>query len=88
VSEAERDYLKWVAEDLRPLLGLEITLDGVSVERARRHVTLRARYRLGDSDGQSEGTGQTIVAAHAALRRAIVEDRIGLSLRALISSVG
>lgn len=88
MSEAERNYLRWVAEDLRPLLGAEITLEAVVLEHIGRHVTLRARYRLGDSEGQSEGTGGTAVAAHAALRQALVEDRIAFSLRALISSVG
>jgi hypothetical protein len=87
VREAERNYLGWIAEDLGQLLGREISLEEVTLERSEGRVTLGARYRLGDSAGQSEGTGRTVVAAHAALREAIVEDRIAFSLRVLVHSV-
>lgn len=87
MTEAERRYFERVGEDVSALLGDGIELDDLIVERARRRVTLRAVYRLGGSSATSEGSGPTLVAAHAALRAAIVEDRIALSLRAFIESV-
>jgi hypothetical protein len=87
VRDAEREYLAWIAEDIERLLGQEIALERVTVARERGHVTLVARYRLDAAESESQGSGPTVVAAHASLRQAIVEDRVAFSLRAVLAAV-
>jgi hypothetical protein len=82
-SEAERHYFQRVAEDCEQLLGPGIVLDGLELD-ANGEVVMRLRYRLGVADWTSEGHGETVVAAHAALREQLVLDRIRLGFRALV----
>jgi hypothetical protein len=83
VSEADRHYLRRVAEDCEQLLGPEIELRGLELD-ANGEVVLRLRYRLGPADWTSEGHGETVIAAHAALRERLVLDRIRLGFRAMV----
>jgi hypothetical protein len=83
VSEADRHYLQRVAEDCGQLLGPEIELSGLELD-ANAEVVLRLRYRLGPADWTSEGHGETVIAAHAALREKLVLDRIRLGVRAMV----
>ena len=71
-----------VAEDCEQLLGPEIELHALEVA-ADRDVVLRCKYRLGKADWVSEGQGDTVIEAHAALRDALVLDRLRLGVRAL-----
>jgi hypothetical protein len=82
VSEAERHYFRRVAEDCEELLGPEIELRGLELD-ANGEVVLRLSYRLGRSDWTSEGRGESVIAAHAALREQLVLDRIRLGVRAV-----
>jgi hypothetical protein len=83
VSDADRLYLQRVARDCEQLLGPEIELGGLEVDAAA-DVVLRLRYRLGRAEWTSEGHGETVIAAHAALRDQLVLDRIRLGVRALV----
>jgi hypothetical protein len=83
VSNAEEHYLQRVAEDCEQLLGPEIELRGLELV-ANSDVILRLSYGLGPADWTSEGHGETVIAAHAALREQLVLDRIRLGVRALI----
>jgi hypothetical protein len=83
VSDADRCYFQRVAEDCEQLLGPGIELRGLDLE-ANGDVVLRLSYRLGPADWTSEGHGETVVAAHAALREQLVLDRIRLGVRALV----
>jgi hypothetical protein len=83
VSDADRHYLQRVAQDCAQLLGPEIELSGLELD-AKADVVLRLRYRLGQADWTSEGHGETVIAAHAALRDQLVLDRIRLGVRALV----
>jgi hypothetical protein len=83
VSEADRHYLQRVAEDCEQLLGPEIELRGLELD-ANAEVVLRLRYRLGPADCKSEDSGETVIAAHAALRERLVLDRIRLGFRAMV----
>lgn len=86
LTEAMRRYLDEVAEDIRGLLGTGIELEGVTLERpARGRFILRATYAMPDVAGESQGHGATLIEAHARLRVAVVEDRIGLGMRRLIT---
>jgi len=81
-SDAERQYFQRVAEDCEELLGPEIELHGLEHD-ADTDVVLRLTYRLGPAEWTSEGHGETVVEAHAALRDQLVMDRIRLGVRAL-----
>ena len=83
LDDATTRYLGEIAADLLPLLG-GIELSELSLELTGPDVILRARYGMGGETMESVGRGATSVEAHAALRRAIVGDRIGLGLRVLI----
>jgi hypothetical protein len=83
VSNAEEHYLQRVAEDCEQLLGPGIELRGLDLV-ANDDVILRLSYELGPANWTSEGHGDTVIAAHAALREQLVLDRIRLEVRALI----
>ena len=82
VSDADEIYLCRVVEDCEELLGDGIELRRLEVD-ANGEVVLRLSYRLGPADQTSEGRGESVIAAHAALRQQLVIDRIGLGVRAL-----
>lgn len=82
-SEAERTYFQRVAEDCEQLLGPEIELRALEMT-GDADVVLRLRYGLGMAEWTSEGRGETVIAAHAALRERLVLDRIRLGVRALV----
>ena len=87
-SEAEQHYFERIAEDCEEILGPGIELHGLEVDAneltANAEVILRLRYRLGVADWTSEGHGETLIAAHAALREQLVLDRIRIGVRALV----
>jgi hypothetical protein len=82
VTDADRGYLQRVAEDCERMLGPGIELDGLELG-VNDDVVLRLSYRLGPAAWTSEGRGETVVAAHAALREQLILDRIRLGVRAL-----
>lgn len=82
VSEADRHYFGRVAEDCEQLLGPGIEVRGLELD-ANGDVVLRLTYRLGRTEWTSEGRGETVVAAHAALREQLVLDRIRLGVRVM-----
>lgn len=82
VSDAEEQYFERVVEDCERLLGSGIELRGLELH-GDPDVVLRLTYRLGPVDWTSEGRGETVVAAHAALRDQLVLDRIRLGVRAM-----
>jgi hypothetical protein len=84
-SEAELHYFQRVAEDCEWLLGPGIELCGLELD-ANGDVVLRLSYRLGRAEWTSEGHGETVIAAHAALRDQLVLDRLRIGVRALYES--
>jgi hypothetical protein len=83
VSEADRRFLDRVVEDCEQLLGPEIELDALELI-TYPDVVLRLRYRLGLAKWTSEGRGETVIAAHAALREVLVLDRMRVGVRAMV----
>jgi hypothetical protein len=83
MADSETRYLDAVLTDLESLLGPGVVVESLEREDTAAACRLSLRYRLGAAAATSEGAGESVVAAHAALREAIVIDRIGLSLRAL-----
>ena len=83
LDDATTRHLEVIATDIELLLGAGVELSELAIERADAEVILRARYGMADESVESVGQGDSAIAAHAALRRAIVGDRIGLGLRLL-----
>ena len=81
-SAAERRYLERVAEDCEGILGPGIEVRDLEID-ADQGVVLKLKYRLGKADWTSEGRGETVIEAHAALRDKLVLDRIRIGVRAL-----
>ncbi|MFL5686973.1 MAG: hypothetical protein ACJ77D_13060 [Chloroflexota bacterium] len=81
-TAAEERYFERVAEDCEHILGPEIELRSLEMESASG-VVLRLKYGLGKADWTSEGRGETVIEAHAALREKLVLDRIRIGVRAL-----
>jgi hypothetical protein len=86
MDESETRYLDAVLTDLESLLGPGVVVESLDHAEAPDWCRLSLRYSLGSAAATSEGVGESMVAAHAALREAIVIDRIGLSFRALTTS--
>lgn len=84
-SDAELHYFERVVEDCEWLLGPGIELRGLEVD-SNGDVVLRLSYRLGRAEWTSEGHGETVIAAHAALRDQLVLDRLRIGVRALYAS--
>jgi hypothetical protein len=83
-QEADARYLARVADDVEPLLGPGEIVE-MAVVRERRRVAILCRHAFGGVEMVSEGRGSTLVAAHANLRSRLVEDRVGIGLRALVA---
>lgn len=81
-SAAERRYFERIAEDCQGLLGPGIELRSLELDQGAG-VVLRLRYALGKADWTTEGRGDTVIEAHAALREKLVLDRIRIGVRAL-----
>ena len=81
-SDAEQRYFSRIAEDCERALGPEIELRALEFD-ADGDVCLRLKYRLGKADWTTEGHGETVIEAHAALREKLVVDRIRIGVRAL-----
>ena len=81
-SAAERRYFERIAEDCEGLLGPGIELRSLELDQSVG-VVLRLRYALGKADWTTEGRGDTVIEAHAALREKLVLDRIRIGVRAL-----
>ncbi len=81
-SPAERRYFERVAKDCEGLLGPGIELRSLELDQSTG-IVLRLRYALGKADWTTEGRGDTVIEAHAALREKLVLDRIRIGVRAL-----
>ena len=84
ITDSDERYLDRILEDCVRVLGAGIDIEHVELE-ANDEVVLQLRYRLGSFEGTSEGRGDTLLAAHAALRRRLVEDRLALGFRAIVT---
>ena len=83
-DDATTRHLERVAEDIRGLLGAGIELQELVAAVESNAALIHARYRLGEATGESVGSGENLIEAHARLRDAIVADRLGLGFRVLV----
>ena len=78
ITEAESRYLEALAEDCRRILGGGVELLDLSVHDDGSPATISATYRLDRWEGETAVSGETVIEAHAALREALVLDRLKL----------
>jgi hypothetical protein len=78
ISDAEARYFAEIVDDCQRILGsgVEVVDVGRSEVGSPAEVRLYVRYRLAGTERQSEGRGETVVAAHAELRSRLVVDRL------------
>ena len=82
-TNADTQYLERIMADCTTLLGPGITVIAVTRDDNPEGVRIAIRYRLADEEWETEGTGDTVIAAHASLRRELVVDRARLGLTVL-----
>ena len=78
MSEAEQRYVEAVADDCRRILGPGMELLDLAIDEGPLAASMAVTYRLDGWEGVSSASGESVVAAHAALREALVVDRIKL----------
>ena len=85
MSEATTRYLEGVREDCASVLGPGIPVLSVQQEELDDGVRLLVRYDIGGKVQATVATGETVVAAHAALRMQLVSDRLTIGFTGLVS---
>lgn len=78
LSDAEHRYLDAVAIDCHSILGAGMDVVDLTLDDEASPVSLTLRYRLDGYEGETVVHGETAVDAHAAMREALVADRIRL----------
>ena len=86
LDDAEATYLAAVRCDCERCLGPGSAVVDLRRETVAVGVRLVVRYRLDGIERETAGEGSTAVAAHAALRRTIVIDRLRYGFETLVES--
>ena len=81
-NDADARYLVKVHEDVQRVLGPGVEILGLDW-RQEAPVSLTVRYQLAGLKGETVGEGDSVIAAHAELRRRLVVDRVTLGFAAL-----
>ena len=85
-SDAELHYFQRVVEDCERVLGPGIELRGLEFDANGEVVPAAVATAGAFAAWTSEGHGETVIAAHAALREQLVLDRIRLGVRAMYTA--
>jgi hypothetical protein len=83
-SDADRQYLEEIMADCTTLLGPGMRVLAATRDDGPDGVRLAICYEMAGEEWKTEATAETVVAAHAALRRALVVDRARLGLTVLV----
>jgi len=83
-GEAEERYLAEIRADCADWLGPGAELLDLRREATIGGVRLIARIRFGNRDCESVGVGESMLAAHSALRAQILFDRIRYGFSAIV----
>jgi hypothetical protein len=84
MSEADDRYVAEIARDCERILGAGVELVDVTRDDGATGVRLAAHYRIADHLLESTADGETVVAAHAALRERLVVDRVRYTFTELL----
>lgn len=88
INDADGRYLASIADDCHRILGPGVDLEDLAWAEDTDGVRLTLRYRLDGREGESVAVGETVVAAHAALRERLVIDRIRLGFMVIVDADG
>jgi hypothetical protein len=83
-GEAEERYLAEIRRDCAAWLGAGADLLDLRREPTAGGVRLAARIRFGHQEFESAGVGESILAAHSALRAQILLDRVRFGFSAIV----
>ena len=83
-GDADARYLATIADDCLGILGDGFEIDDLVWDQ-NNGPRLTLRYRCGGLEAESTATGETVIEAHAALRRQLVIDRVRLTFTAVVS---
>lgn len=83
-TEAADRYLSRIGEDAAALLGSGVVVVGVESEDLGGSVRLLVRYELSGTVRETAARGETVVAAHSALRMQLARDRLGFAFEGLV----
>jgi hypothetical protein len=81
-TDAESRYLERVQEDCELILGAGVEILDLAWTTGEGQ-RLTVRYRLDDVEAETIAEADTVIAAHARLREALVEDRVRLGFTVL-----
>jgi hypothetical protein len=81
-TDADVAYLDMVRDDCARILGAGVQVVDLVWDEADP-VTLTLRYQMGPVHATTVADGESVIAAHAALRQRLVVDRLKLGLDAL-----
>jgi hypothetical protein len=81
-TDADVAYLDRIREDCERILGTGVQVADLVWDKGDP-VTLTLRYQMGPVQATTVADGESVIAAHAALRQRLVEDRLRLGLDAL-----
>jgi hypothetical protein len=83
LSDAEARYLAEIWSDCQEILGPALELLDLDRGVAEGATRLTARFRFAGRVRESMAAGETVVAAHAALRERLVYERVRLTFEAV-----
>jgi len=84
IDEATSQFIAAAASDLQRQLGIAGDVDSIWVGRSPQGVVLRARIRVAEQEFDVDGSGDTILLAHADLCRRVAEPTLVSAFRQVL----
>jgi hypothetical protein len=86
MDHAIAQYLERIGDDCAAVLGPGMTVLGVERAELDGIVRLQVRYQVRGDVHETVGAGDTVIAAHAALRRQLIDDRLAIGFTELVNA--
>ena len=86
IDEPTSQFLAAAAEDLQRQLGIAGDVETIWVGRSPEGVVLRARIRVAEQEFEVDGSGETILLAHADLCRRVAEPTLVTAFRQVLDA--
>ena len=84
IDEATSQFIAAAASDLQRQLGIAGDVDSIWVGRSPQGVVLRAHIRVAEQEFDVDGSGETILLAHAKLCRRLAEPTLVSAFRQVL----
>lgn len=86
IDEATAQFLEAAAADLQRQMGMAGDVEMILVGQSPHGVVLRARIRVADQEFDVDGSGETILLAHADLCRRVAEPTLVSAFRQVLDA--